>query len=124
MNQDDIRKLYGPFWKANSQFVSDEAVALIAKLSVESISGLEGADFIALTPILSDALTAAREAQREALAGIQFAKVIPVDQGWTVSIDSLGIKLYGTESAAQQVCSAINVNVAAAIRQGVKNQSP
>lgn len=65
----ETRKLYEPYWKANGAVVSDPAVELVSQLSLESLEGFEGADFIGLTPLIEKALIAARAAGiREAAA--------------------------------------------------------
>lgn len=64
------------------------------------------------------ALKARDETVREKCAKIQFARIVPVDRGYTVGIGSLGIKMYVLETDATLCCVAINRAIATAIREG------
>ena len=55
-------------------------------------------------------------AERERIAAIKFAKVVPVDNAYTVAIGALGVKFYDTREAAEACCDAINQQIAGAIR--------
>lgn len=62
MKAAEIRKIYEPFWKAQKHPVSDAALEVLSRMSEASISGFEGADFIAFGPLLSEQMDEARAA--------------------------------------------------------------
>jgi hypothetical protein len=65
---------------------------------------------------LEGAVEAARLEEREAMAKLEFARVIRVEDAWVVSIGTYGLKIFSAQHYAEACRDAINSAIAGEVR--------